>query len=218
MNNNNFDPLELIRREENERPSEPGEVATVDTREIPPAVKLVIWILLGALVIYLLYAILVHPVDKLKIALALGGSCEISVEHKGPMSRQKVTVKVDGNRFCIEGVGTEGPRYYVTEGNLTYTYKQNADGEWEKVLDSAGSLGSRVLFDRRNYEKSNIGVWELKEGVTYEDYERVELCRSGGKYQITLVNEYTSGNATLYTYDVITFEKIGGVKITVPWE
>lgn len=180
------------------------------------ALAIVGWILLGALLLYLLFAIFVHPINKLKLRLFLGGSYEMQIAGQGMMSYEVIgRIRVDGDLIYMSGT------YYETDGNTIYEYKK-VDGEWQKekndeealvVGDASGeTVDLSVLLNRRNYEKvkGEISTYRIKEGVDIGEYHNVEFRRVGGRSELLL---YVPGGII-----IITFENIGTTKITPPWE
>jgi hypothetical protein len=225
MNRNDFDPISAIRRD-NVHDEPKGEEAAPpkkneEEKRLPFFAALIIWIVLGALLICLLYNIFVHPIDRLKLALALGGSCEISIVAENGFGKEEATLKVRGKYFSVTSDGKE--TFYELDGNIVYTYEPLENGEWKRKPVAGGSfaggLGNDSLLNRKNYERvpGAGSVWRVKDGIDTGDADEVIFQRKGGKYQIVSREGTAVGNVTYYTTTTVTFEKIGGVRVTPPW-
>ena len=228
MNGNNFDRLEFIQNERNFKELGQSDNVLKDREprqawKPPLLLKIIALVLAVALVVVLAFSIFVHPIDKLKLALALGKNCEINMVAYGAFDKEEIIIKVDKNYFSMKIVGSQDEEYYLVKGDTVYKYEQDKNGEWEKVLFDEDlledGLDFEVLFDRRNYErvKGWGSVWRLKEGVAFGDYDTVEFCREKGKYKINATDAYSIGNTTYYMRLTITIGNIGKTEVTLPW-
>ena len=200
---------------------------TVGTPPKPPlAFRIVVWILLGALATYLLYVLLVHPIDKLKLQMLVDRSYEISV-----LSPDKETclanVKVDGNLIFITGQWI-APCYYEIDGRTVYQYSCKTDGTWQKTEADPSSLpfakeqdtdGLQFsdLMKSRNYKKipGRIHAYRLKDKIDIGELDAVELYYGEGKYEIRGCRTTEYG----FTYSAafyIVFDGFGETEITLP--
>jgi hypothetical protein len=226
---NDHDPFALSHRVG--APFPPGQEGPVFDRPIREkkhsrAIRIAVWVLLAALALYLLYAVLVHPINKVKLQFFLAQSGRISVAvQRGPASGE-ATVRIDGNLISITPEqGFAGTQYYEVDGEQLYYYRQGLNGEWDRIAleESILQIGSGdgfaiktdALLDRSNYERvpGKLLVWRIRDGVDVGGIEDVELCRKNGKVTITasIASEYLS-------YITLTFEYIGFTVVDPPWE
>lgn len=224
MNNNNFDPLEFIRREGSQKEIPQEDKANEKTGEgrVPLPARIAALVAVVAIAVGLLFAIFVHPIDKLNLALLLGGSCEMKITVKNSFDSEEASLKVRGKYICYEREG-KVPEYYELDGNIIYTYEKTDDGEWKKVPVMGGSFADGLyngsLLNKDNYEKAKGAsrVYEVKDAHK-GTHDEITFSRSGGKYQIEAIDWTAVGNVKYATYTTITFEKIGGVRVTPPWK
>ena len=225
MDNNSFDPLELIRREGTQKKDAPKEDVQPEKTSLqsqPLMIKIIAWAAIFAIVVGFLFGIFVHPIDKLNLALLLGGSCEMKITVKNSFDSEEASLKVRGKYICYEREG-EAPEYYELDGNIIYTYEKTENGEWKKVPVMGGSFAGGFyndsLLNKDNYEKVDGAsrVYRVKDAYK-GTADEINFSRSGGKYQIQSIDWISVGNVKYATYTTITFEKIGGVRVTPPWK
>lgn len=186
--------------------------------------KILLFVLLGIIVLGILAACLIHPLDKLSVRLLLSGSYTIDIfgiDIFGSSGNQRIYV--DGNR--IRYFDGKHDHYYEIEGDTLYCYKKTTDGQWEKTVDSQLADNSdpnllTTLLDKENYQKvkGEYRVYETKPGVKLSGAQKVEYTIGydtgsliGGRYhQFTL--KYKDSTTQISIYD------LGKTKVTFPWE
>ena len=139
MNGNNFDRLEFIQNERNFKELGQSDNVLKDREprqdwKPPLLLKIIAIVLAVVLLVVLAFSIFVHPIDKLKLALALGKNCEINMVAYGAFDKEEIIIKVDKNYFSMKIVGSQDEEYYLVKGDTVYKYEQDKNGEWEKVL------------------------------------------------------------------------------------
>lgn len=225
MNNNNFDPLELIRREgeSDGKASSPDNIDSLDDRRTATVFRIVALTLVGIIVLSALYTLLVHPIDKLKTALWLGRSYEIKIFAVSGAGMGDATVKIDGNNVAVsDRYGST--KYYELDGEKIYTYVQSGE-EWERVdtgekdipIGTGGgrSISITELLDKKNYERAEGELFEYHARESeLGGLKNVKFKRANGKYHISGVIEdgYYDISVTLI------FDRIGMTGVTPPWE
>lgn len=179
------------------------------------------WFLLFSVVLTFVYTVFIHPVNKLKLRLFLGGSYTMVLKVYAGFSQEQslATVKVDGNLVYVSYRGDR--TYYEVDGETIYEYRKIDDG-WEKVKTEENmiffgdpdedTLQMSVLLDRHNYEraKEKFFVHRIKKGVDIGEFDAVEIRRIGMEYGFDL---YAGG-----AVGTLVFENIGRTHITPPWE
>lgn len=165
---------------------------------------------LGLILIILLYNLLVHPIDRLLIKMAVLDNYTISVKVGGSSPD---IVKVDGN------VTYSGGKYYEMVGDKRYVYRQ-LNGEWTKQLDysytgdedaDVGGLGE--LLNKENYKRTFFPWGSMKYTGPDTDIFDVRMRISGGKCHIT---GKTGGYNGYIYYVYIDIEDFGTTKVTLP--
>lgn len=207
------DALNILRgNKPEERPSEPPEEPRkiYDRRaDIMTSVK---GAALGLILMILLYNLLVHPIDRLLIKMAVLDNYTISVKVG---SSSPDIVKVDGNVTYSDG------KYYEMVGDKRYVYQQ-LNGRWTKQLDysytgdedaDVGGLGE--LLKKENYKRSFFPWVPLKYIGPDTGIQDVRMRISGGKCHITgYVFDYHYYTRVYYVY--IDIEDFGTTKVTLP--
>ena len=185
------------------------------------------WILLGAFLLYVLFSLLVHPIDRLKLniffsggnyTIDLAGTIRYSdgirnyVVNNYPLGK----IQVDRNLVCVtDRSGDE--IYYLLEGETVYVYTQDADGNWNrkesaKSLPVVGTSFGDAIMDRKSYERGELFRYHTKEGIDTGSYDEIYIQQWGLKYEMEARNADGSVVATM------TFGSFGTTKITPPWE
>lgn len=224
MNNDNFDPLKLIQKSgaEEEKPVE-DKAELLDEKRTSVAFAIVIWALIGIIILSSLYALLVHPIDKLNTMLWVCGNCEIKIFAVSGYGMGNAYVKLDGD-FVEVSVGNGSSSYYELDGDKIYTYTDR-NGEWERVdtglseipigTGGGASISLDKLLDRKNYERVEGSMFEYRAKDEYlGGLRNVSFKRVDGKYQLvgTIENGY---------FDIslaFIFDRIGMTGVTPPWK
>ena len=227
MNGNNFDRLEFIQNERNFKELGQSDNVLKDREprqdwKPPLLLKIIAIVLAVVLLVVLAFSIFVHPVDRMKLAIAIARSYEINMVASFGFITEEVTIKVDGRYMSVaRGRNAKNIEYYVMDGDTVYTYKQDKSGEWQKALLDDGlyvDAGEfEVLFDSRNYNRAK-GLrpgWELKEGVTFDTFDEVEFVREFGRYKVKATDYINNRNYDVYL--TITIGRIGRTRVTLPW-
>lgn len=214
----------------------------------PLAFTIIFWILLGALVLYTLFMLLVPPLPVMNFRMLIVPNYTI-VMYQGTQSgriTQKNTVRtirVQGNLVHLterygSGADDQYEIYYEIDGDTTYRYTKNKSGEWEtKELDSAqvqigggsDSVSLETLLNPINYKRcSLLNVHELKEGVWPEEDQKVTFSRvQGDAYEILISStEHEAGliyqNELGYYVQVLNvyvrFTDFGKTTVDTPWK
>ena len=182
-------------------------------RTVSPLVRIIAIILLAALLIYLLYTLLVHPIDRLKLRLMFAKHCVIEVKARnywgGGDSSNILIVYLDQEVFAIgEGYpDTKNLKYYKLIDDVLYEYSEEA-GEWYESYNNNGEsdIFTEDMFDRKNYQKAmgHLFIWQYKDtGITFH--------HRSGKFKF-MYSEYPYGDVT------IEFKKISLKHLPTPFE
>lgn len=188
-----------------------------------PAVRTLAIVLLAALALYLLYAVFVHPIDKLKLRLLATQSCTMTVYAQyyayGVFRTDTATVRVDGNLIAVassEYSKPEGWTYYRLDGDSVDVYEPRV-GTWADGTFAWGDVGEinaeyEKLLDRRSYErvKGKLFCWQLRDDVNVRGMWDVQLGREAGRLALTW-----NGAGVKYT---ITFKGFGMTRVELPQE
>ena len=188
-----------------------------------PAVRIVAIVLLVAFTLYLLWAVFVHPINKLKLRLLVTQSCTMTVYaqyyHQGVLQAATAVVRVDGDLIATassEYSKPEGWTYYRLDGDEVYVYEPTL-GTWADGTVALGDIGImsdeyETLLDRRSYErvKGRLFRWQLKDGVDVQGMWNVQFGREAGRLALTW-NEA----GVKYT---ITFKAFGTTRVELPRE
>jgi hypothetical protein len=160
-----MDELEAMKILRNEMPKSEEETVADDRklRQIEELISFIGAILFGLFIIILLYSIIVHPIDKILIKMALIDNYVITTTVAG--NTQKVYV--DGNIIRVNDT------YYEVAKDAVYVYRKNAAGEWTKKVDSLSNSDAdtswvKDVLDKKNY-KRNILPWKPMEYTGSED-------------------------------------------------
>lgn len=105
----------------------------IKPRNNPLWLKIIVYILLGALLLGLIYGLL-HPVNKVKLKFLLTQNCTIEVVASYGFDEVRRNILIDGNLLQV------GSEYYEIDNGKLYSYIKNYDGEWERVLNEEGEL------------------------------------------------------------------------------
>lgn len=169
-----MDELEAMKILRNEIPkSEEETVANDRNRRQLEELKTIIGVaLLGLFIIILLYSIIVHPIDKILIKMALVDNYVITTTVAGSTQ----TVYVDGNVIRVNDT------YYEVAKDAVYVYRKNAAGEWTKKLESLSNSDAdtswvKDVLDKKNY-KRNILPWKPMEYTGSEDILGLDNVRT----------------------------------------
>ena len=165
----------------------------------------------GFVLLLLIYAFVVNPMDKLLLKMAITNNYSITISTNGKESK----TLVDGN------VVFTGGRYYEIVGDERYIYVKNGLGKWVKKKDTLytgdgnsdpGNLGE--LLDKKNYKRS-ILFWkplEYKKDTNAMELENITMRYFSGRGEI--VGEYKTD---FWIYPVtIEIKDFGMVEITLP--
>lgn len=234
MDNNNF--WEVIREENVERGSQmpdPQKETTKFEAITSWICKIIGWVVLGVFLLCLLFFILVHPADRLKLCIFLsGGNFTIDVSAQfsyydgsyGVNRNQTISkIKVDGNLICVTG-GSNRETYYEVDGETIYVYKQNENGEWTRTTatgqipivgtSSGNDATLSVFMDRKNYERGELFRYRIKDGVNIGVYDEAHIQQWGTKYEIKASQKIYQGDVLV----TMSFGRFGITKLTLPWE
>ena len=225
MNNNNFDPLELIRRDEerDEKGSAPDRADALDDKRTSTVFRIVVLTLVGIIVFSALYTLMVHPIDKLRTALWIGRSYEIKIFAVSGAGMGDATVKIDKNNVAVsDKYGST--QYYELDGDKIYTYVKNGE-EWERVdtgeknipIGAGGdkSISIAELLDKKNYERAEGELFEYHARENeLGGLKKVKFKRVDGKYRISGVIEDGFYDISI----TLIFDRIGMTGVTPPWE
>ena len=218
---NNYDPLWAIRRDDNLKDPEPERAdkdREYNDKRTSLTFKIVKWALVVAVLLYLLYTVCVHPVDKLRLGIALGGSCEIRILVYQGLGSGEATLKIDGNLMSITQGHSGSTEYYEIDGDSIYTYELSSNGEWKRVFVSSASesvTGNAFIniLKGKNYERKegSFSSYRIKDDVDIGSFKKVEFQRTGGKPVLT-ISDYD------HTYYTLIFNRIGITRVTPPWK
>jgi len=216
FDNNNFNIPS--NRAENPWDSNFGARSGVDAPPRPaptvsPLVKILAIILLVGILLYFLYTILIHPIDKLNLKLMNAKHCVISVTVSnnwgGGDYRKILIVYLDQEIFAI-GDGypkTKNLKYYKVIDDELYQYSEAAN-EWYESFNNNGDsdIFTADMFERKNYKwaKGRLFVWQ------YKDTE-IFFKHRFGKFKFTY-------NYDAYNDVIIEFKKISTKHLPTPWD
>ncbi len=185
----------------------------IKSQRNPLWLKIVAYILLGALLLGLIYGLL-HPVNKVKLKFLLTQNCTIEVVATYGYKETRKNILIDGNLLQV------GSEYYEIDDEKLYTYIKNYNGEWERVLsedDEFSIEDSEIgieLLKRSNYQraKGRLFVWSLKKYVEadIDGLSNITFQRDAGK--LAIVGYYNGVRISL------RFTNFGKTNITPPWE
>lgn len=207
------DALNILRgNKPEERPSEPPEEPKKVYDRYADIMTSVKGAILGLVLIILLYNLLVHPIDRLLIKMAVLDNYTISVK-AGGFSPE--IIQVDGNVMYADG------KYYEIVGDERYVYEEY-NGRWTKQLDTSYTgedaedvVGLGELLNKENYKRTFFPWGSMKYTGPDTGIQDVKMRISGGKCHITgyVVENYY--NMRVY-YVYIDIEDFGTTKVTLP--
>ncbi len=207
------DALNILRgNKPEERPSEPPEEPKKVYDRYADIMTSVKGAILGLVLIILLYNLLVHPIDRLLIKMAVLDNYTISVKAGGFSSE---IIQVDGNVMYADG------KYYEIVGDERYVYEEY-NGRWTKQLDTSYTgedaedvVGFGELLNKENYKRTFFPWGSMKYTGPDTGIQDVKMRISGVKCHITgyVVENYY--NMRVY-YVYIDIEDFGTTKVTLP--
>lgn len=194
-----------------------------------PIVRILAFVLVVVFALYLLYAIFVHPVNKLNFRLLLQQNCtmtlHISLRHGHGHVSGQTEMLLDGNLLAI------AESYYTDP--YSYVYIEMSDdeimvhdfvlGDWDHIdyetyllMNGESDTSNDAfikLFDRRNYERVNgkLFTWKIRDDVDTGYMHDVQFRRKAGKFTISWKDQVESEY-------MIVFESFGRAKIERIWE
>lgn len=211
--------LDILRgKKPEENPGEPTESQTDSPEGVPMKIydrhadimTSVKGAIIGLVLMILLYNLLVHPIDRMLIKMAVMQNYTVSVKVGGASPQ---LVQVDGNVMYADG------KYYETVGDKRYIYYQ-ANGRWLKKLDTSYTgesnddvAGLGNLLKKENYKRALLPWASMKYiGPSTGMYD-VEMKVSGGNCYITGM---VSKNGIQFSFVYIDIKKFGTTKVTLP--
>lgn len=208
------DALNILRgNKPEERPSEPPEEPKKVYDRYADIMTSVKGAILGLVLIILLYNLLVHPIDRLLIKMAVLDNYTISVK-VGGFSPE--IIQVDGNVMYADG------KYYEIVGNERYVYEEY-NGRWTKQLDTSYTgedaedvVGFGELLKKENYKRTFFPWGSMKYTGPATDIFDVRMRISGGKCHITGKTGGYNGYLYQTYYVYIDIEDFGTTKVTLP--
>lgn len=194
-----------------------------------PAVRIFAFALAVVFALSLLYAVFVHPVDKLNIRLLLQQNCtmtfHVKLRHGFGYASGQTEMLLDGNLLAIaESYYTDPYSYvYIEMKDDEIMVHDFALGDWDHIdyetyllmngeSDSSNDAFIK-LFDRRNYErvKGKLFTWKIRDDVDTGYMLDVQFRRKAGKFTISWKDQVESEY-------MIVFESFGRAKIERIWE
>lgn len=189
------------------------------------ALKIIIWVVLGILALYLIGYVVIPPANALKLKMLVMQNYEIEVR----AHNSTTLMKVDGRYISVES--TEGYSestviYYERDRDGIYWHRQNKNGEWERIktdLDeivlggSSSDISLDTLMKKRNYVWApmmyggGIRMYGLKSKVEFKHIGSISFHVCGGEYSFVLMPK--SGAVVR-----ITIKNIGFTQVERPWE
>ena len=225
-----FDPYNLKTIHAREHAGEyvfSGELDNIPESRKPLLPRIVLAVLVSAVFLYLIYALVVHPVDTLKLRVAFAENCTLTVQASALPRHVYATVVIDGNVIAVtESLEYDKTVYYELEGDRVYLYDHYFYGGWKKIdltqryeamdmeWEDNIEIG-QILMDRNNYERADgkLFVWRLKDSFHIDGLENIQIQRRWGKIIITAdVENYPD------IHYKFTFDGFGVSKIERPWE
>lgn len=170
--------------------------------------------LLGLFILVFLYNVLVHPIDKINLKMALTDSYAITTVVQG----RTTTVLVDDNVIYAND------KYYETVDNKIYVYEKNLYGNWEKRSVNSYGLDAETswiteLLDRENY-KRNILFWKPMEYTGSTRILGMENVRTRVLFGKCTISGTVEGKGifgtTVEYYTTIEIDRFGLVKLKTP--
>ncbi len=200
--------------------------ASRNSRRGKLALKIIIWVVLGILALYLIGYIAIPPINSLKLKMLVMQNYEVEVR-----ARNSTTLmKVDGRYISVEseeGYSEAYVVYYERDKDGIYNHRQNKNGEWERIktdLDeivlgggSSSDISLDTLLRKRNYVWApmmyggGIRTYRLKSKVEFKYISSIAFRVSGGEYSFVLMPE----NGSVVR---ITIKNIGFTQVEKPWE
>ncbi len=170
--------------------------------------------LIGLFILVFIYNVLVHPIDKINIKMALTNSYAITTVVQG----RTTTVLVDGN------VVYANEKYYETVDDKIYVYEKNLYGNWEKRRINSYGLDAETswvaeLLDKENY-KRNILFWKPMEYTGNTQILGMENVRTRVLFGKCTISGTVEGNGmfgtTVQYYTTIQIDQFGLVNLSLP--
>ena len=221
-NNNVWDSIDQARNNHEINKTNGGSRRnkTVFEKSIPLPFKILSCVLIAAILIFLAYFFLVHPVSKLTWRLEMARNCRMSITLKKDSFENTVTMDIDDNYFCLLSVGW-GNRYFEIRGDELYEYNKygtNA-GEFTLAVESIsedGVKGAEALFEKDNYERvdGKWFTWKIKDGINTGDFRNVRITQRFGHF---IIEGKVRMDKTVYDVEIV-ISRIGTAKVAVPWE
>lgn len=214
----------------------------------PPAFTIAFWVVLGAIILYILYLLIVPPMPILAARMLIVPNYTIVMyqdTQSGHITQyNKIrTVEVQDNLVHVTVFNRSNSfekyeYYYEIDGDATYLHKQNENGFWEtKEIDSVqiqlgggeDALGLDTLLNPFNYKRCSLwNIHALKDGIWPEDDQKVTFSRSqGDSYEICVSDaereagsfyEDSFGNTYQVLNGYVRFTDFGKTKVDTPWK
>lgn len=185
-----------------------------------PLVRVIAPVLFVLLIVYFLYAVCVHPIDKLNLRLGLSQNCiiKLSAQAYTGIYFQMVSgvIMMDGDLIAVGEDEDDDPTsfvYYEVEGDRVTMYDYSY---WWIISEvdkgELGDDGMLKLFDSKNYERvpGKLFKWQLKDSVKIDSIYGVRFERIMGKFTFTFRSDGVE-----YT---MTFKSFGRAKLERIWE
>ncbi len=168
-----------------------------------------------------------HPIEKFADELEEKGNAQMvmtmyDVPYLGTIS---IKMQIDGDIMYMPASMINEETYYEKVGDQEYEYTKDLNGVWTKTLSEDGSSSSDPTEDEEwdellnpdNYERdyefgSKKKVYELKDGVSFENFDDVEIIIEDDTFTIEM-----EMNMDGMWIDVkMEFSKIGEINLTLP--
>ena len=169
------------------------------------------------LILYLIYNIVVHPIDRLKAKIVVFDSYVITTRVQG--SNAYTTVQVDGNLIYADGV------YYELTDHEIYSYIKAENGQWYRYIawnlsNNVDTSWVRAILDKSNYNKEQL-FWkplEYNGDQNILDLSNVRVQVLFHKCIISGVMDIDLGIINSQRYVTIEIGEFGWVKLKLPEE
>ena len=172
--------------------------------------KIALWTVIVAIGLYLCYAILLHPADKIKLCAAIFQNYTITVS--AGWGSRTIDMKLDKDVIYYDNT------YYLIEDGKVFEYNYWGNS-WVKHLSSdfddaiMDSEETLKLLDSRNYERveGKLFEWKLKEEIEIDGLKSVYLKYDNGRIVfVCYVNSISSF--------IMEFHHVGTTDVDRPWE
>ena len=169
------------------------------------------------LILYLIYNIVVHPIDKFKAKLFVFDSYVITTRVQGSDVFSKV--QVDGNIIFAGGV------YYELTDYGIYSYKKSENGQWRRYKASGLGIYTdtswvKAILDKSNYDRELL-FWkplEYKGTDSILDLSNVRVQVLFDKCIISGLMEIDFGIVSSDRYVTIEIGEFGWGNLRLPKE